>query len=1006
MRGQSFVSPVIPKEYADYRGINMIPPRGYKFMPSSSLGGITRILAVRHVKPEDKLGEPKALVLATDPLSETAEHALYLLPCDPSIKPFFSLEDMPIPIIGGHLSTGGSTKDGGLGSIYARSLEVSPCGRRAAWVDTDGRVSVMSIPKKEGDVAERLILPQKNNMGEPVVGTDIEVSWSPGGRYLAIEHGAKNQFSIISVADLGNPENPTGEKKEENDDKENNDDDGDDNEDENKPKFDLKRIIQATPARFNSGDVFWGRSAQDFAIYASSDETDHPSTTLYFLTDRDIASDVNSPWGTRAPQPHLKKHWVVYALPLKAIEEPDDEDEEQLSLFEIDIDERLSAPYPNGGAAELLPIREALMMGIVREELALLLHGNNDTSNSSSVELNPTDTEQEKNSTEDPNNNVTEDMAGAEVALDILSKLSAPPLPDITIDFGESDSLDAFARHAYRVDSIPAGPYLGILCQLSDNPSFILLEKGATKLATAKFFPISKPTIYSDISAEEPVPFSMPMLGAGISTSRKHIYFYTLGGLQVITNTLEAVMGTAMQTEVKQNLVDESNLVASIYPRLEYQQMFADAWRMLRDYFYDPGMHGVDWDEVFHRYKPLVSRCSKREELDDVLSQMASELSALHVFVYGGEYGDPLHGSKAQKEMNSIASLGITSTRSEEKGGYVVQDVHTGDPDFAVKDGSSTYSPLSEKVLRLSGQKGLQKGDVITAINGEHVLGVPDMHMLLRGKAGNTVRLDIQREGSNYSSPVIAVPISAEEAQDLSYSAWEHRTRVKAVELAKDAGFTLGYIHLRDMSGPDAMNEFTRYFYPDYDKEAFIIDVRHNHGGNIDSWLLTLLQRRAWAYWQSRSNNVTNGGLGWDEQFAFRGHIVVLVDEKTSSDGEGFTRGVMELGLGKSVGTRTWGGGIWLSSDNHLVDGGIATAPEIGEYNDNFGWGMGIENMGVTPDYIVDNDPRQVELGNDMQLVKAIEILKNWLDDEPVVFPAVPTEYPNMSYNSKCESKP
>jgi len=290
--------------------------------------------------------------------------------------------------------------------------------------------------------------------------------------------------------------------------------------------------------------------------------------------------------------------------------------------------------------------------------------------------------------------------------------------------------------------------------------------------------------------------------------------------------------------------------------------------------------------------------------------------------------------------------------------------------------------------------------------------------MQLRGMAGRSVRLDVVRTSSalNETSsnetdtfkpePMIVVPISNDDAEDLFYAAWEYRTRQKAIELADQEGFSVGYLHLRSMSGPNDINKFFRGFFPNYDKAGLIIDVRHNRGGNIDSWLLDYLQRKAWTYWQGRATNIYNGGLGWDEQFAFRGHLVVLIDEKTSSDGEGFSRGVSELGLGKLVGTRTWGGGIWLSSDNRLVDGGIATAPEIGTYNDEFGWGMGIENMGVDPDVEVDNNPRISFDGHDQQLERAIDVLKEWLHQEPVAFPQDPGPKKGVSLTSSGEHCP
>ena len=121
--------------------------------------------------------------------------------------------------------------------------------------------------------------------------------------------------------------------------------------------------------------------------------------------------------------------------------------------------------------------------------------------------------------------------------------------------------------------------------------------------------------------------------------------------------------------------------------------------------------------------------------------------------------------------------------------------------------------------------------------------------------------------------------------------------------------------------------EWAREFYPVFNRQGLIIDVRHNRGGNIDSWLLGRLLRKAWFYWQPRV-----GQPSWNMQYAFRGHVVVLVNEFTASDGEAFAEGFRRLGLGKVIGTRTWGGEIWLSSSNVLVDRGIATAAEFGVY--------------------------------------------------------------------------
>ena len=188
------------------------------------------------------------------------------------------------------------------------------------------------------------------------------------------------------------------------------------------------------------------------------------------------------------------------------------------------------------------------------------------------------------------------------------------------------------------------------------------------------------------------------------------------------------------------------------------------------------------------------------------------------------------------------------------------------------------YSPLSEKTLGLTGQKGLLEGDIIVGVNGEAAMAVSDIHMLFRGMAGRSIRLDVLRVNSQSSfgrkmvngtfipEPVIVVPLAPDAAENLRYSAWEWKTRNKAKELAEKQGFSVGYMHLRSMSGAEGEDAFVRGFYPDYDKQGLIVDVRHNHGGNIDSWLLDVLQRKAWMYWQGRATNITTGGLGWDEQ--------------------------------------------------------------------------------------------------------------------------------------------
>ena len=202
----------------------------------------------------------------------------------------------------------------------------------------------------------------------------------------------------------------------------------------------------------------------------------------------------------------------------------------------------------------------------------------------------------------------------------------------------------------------------------------------------------------------------------------------------------------------------------------------------------------------------------------------------------------------------------------------------------------------------------------------------------------------MRRDAADTARKVLVEPLSIGEGRSLRYADWEETARNR---VEQGGAGKIGYVHLRAM-GTEDWESFARNFYPVWNRQGLIVDARHNDGGNIDSWVLEKLMRRAWMYWKGRE-----GDPYPNMQYAFSGHMVVLVDEGTASDGEAFAEGFRRLGLGKVIGTRTWGGEIWLSSSNHLVDGGIATAAEWGVYGPEGQWL--IEGHGVVPDMEVDN---------------------------------------------------
>ena len=413
--------------------------------------------------------------------------------------------------------------------------------------------------------------------------------------------------------------------------------------------------------------------------------------------------------------------------------------------------------------------------------------------------------------------------------------------------------------------------------------------------------------------------------------------------------------------------IDLSHWTWATTPRSEYRGILLDAWRLERDYYYDAHMQGIDWTAMRDRYLPLVDRVADRDELNDVIAQMVSELSTLHTFVFGGDQRQP-------DDHIPLASLGARLHRDEKAGGYVVEHVYLHDPDLP-----NQAPPLARP------ESLVQDGEVITSIDGVPALSVPDIRALLLGKANVQVLLQV-RSVKGDTREVLVTPVPAQQDADLRYNEWEYTRRL---QVSRESHGTIGYLHLRAM-GPDDIDQWARDFYPVFDRQGLIIDVRNNHGGNIDSWLLGKLLRKAWFYFQPRVGNPS-----WNMQDAFRGHIVVLCDQHTASDGEAFTAGFQHFRLGKVIGMRTWGGEIWLSLNNQELDNGIASAAQLGVYTPDGKWL--IEGHGAEPDITVDDLPHATFSGDDAQLQAAIQLLQQQIKADPRHVPPHPP-YPDKSF--------
>ncbi|GGD57730.1 S41 family peptidase [Aurantiacibacter arachoides] len=391
----------------------------------------------------------------------------------------------------------------------------------------------------------------------------------------------------------------------------------------------------------------------------------------------------------------------------------------------------------------------------------------------------------------------------------------------------------------------------------------------------------------------------------------------------------------------------------TIDPVAEWQQMFVDAWRLHRDFAYDPALRGVDWNAVRARHEPLVERIGHRAELNTILGQMASQLGILHSQVRPGDLPD-------DSENPEMAYLGAQFTPVA--GGLRIDSIDRAEADLV-----SQRPPLRRPGV------DVRVGDVIRRVDGRAITSMADLGMALASKAGQQVRLDLARGGASASA--IVEPMTW---QGMRTSRYNDFVEGRRADTARLSGGDVGYLHLNAM-GPEDIASFARDYFAQIDRPGLVIDVRGNNGGSIDSILISMLLARPWAFWAAPDGS---GVATTNMQNAYRGHIAVLIDEGTYSDGETFAAGVKSLGIAPLVGTRTAGAGIWLGDRSRLTDNGAVRIAEFAQYSIDGEWI--IEGNGVGPDYEVENLPHARFEGDDAQLSAAVALLRQRIAAEPV----------------------
>lgn len=396
--------------------------------------------------------------------------------------------------------------------------------------------------------------------------------------------------------------------------------------------------------------------------------------------------------------------------------------------------------------------------------------------------------------------------------------------------------------------------------------------------------------------------------------------------------------------------VNLSDMVATIDYNQEWAQIFDEAWRAYRDGFYLENMHGVDWKAIKAKYQVLVPHAKTRFDLNYIINEMIGELACGHAYVNPGEC--------KRAERIPMGLLGAELSR-DGSGYYRIDKIIPGAP-----YSKSLRSPLAEVGLNI------HEGDYITAIDGVSTTTVDNIYKLLVGKANVLTELTINTQAAKGGRKVVVTPTDNE--YPLYHYNWVQKN-LKRVEEATQG--RVGYIYIPDM-GPEGLNEFARYFYPQLDKEALIIDDRANGGGNVSPMIIERLLRKPYRMTMYRTSS-KNGTIPDGTQY---GPKVLLINKYSASDGDLFPWSFKANNLGTVIGTRTWGGIIGISGSLPYMDGTDIRVPFFTNYDAKTGQWI-VENHGVDPDILIDNDPVKEQMGEDQQLEKAIEVALEQLKD-------------------------
>ncbi len=416
--------------------------------------------------------------------------------------------------------------------------------------------------------------------------------------------------------------------------------------------------------------------------------------------------------------------------------------------------------------------------------------------------------------------------------------------------------------------------------------------------------------------------------------------------------------------QAKPKTLDTSHMQLRVDPRAEWNEIFNEAWRNVRDYFVNPQLVASNWATLGQRYRGLLPLVQDREDLNYVIGNMMGSLSESHMYISRGAMG-------WKTPPQPTAGLGVEFALNAKAGRYYLKRIFHGDNTIP-----GYYAPLAQPGLKV------KQGDYVLAINGVRLAAPTNPYELLQGTLGQTVTLTIAATPTGKSWTILVKPIV--NTGKLHLMDWIDRNRR---EVSKLSDGKIGYVYLDDMEAT-GLHEFVRQYYSQLTKPGLIIDDRWNLGGFIDTILFKRLTQGMVAAWVDR-----HGAYYQSPQYSYIGHLAALIDGGSASDGDIFAYRFQQYHLGPTIGSRTWGGVRGYDNEFTLLDGGRQVVSEVAMYGTNSKWV--VENIGVAPSVPVHLDTGLLaQQGRDTQIEAAVRVLLKQIASKPVSVPPPPPWMP------------